>query len=254
MKTVSSVGSATDRSAKVKPAASAASTIRGTSRVHVADLQLHPVRQRPRAGQSVQPGREGLGELLGVAGGLDGDDGVGAHAALELGRRVEGEDPAVVHDGHPVTELVGLFHVVRGEHDRLALGVEALEELPQRQTALGVEPGSGLVEEEDGGPVEDGPRHHEALGHAAREGVDRRLGEARQLEPLQEVVGRLAGLLGPHAEQAAVEVQVLPWGELAVEGVLLRDDPDDLLDERRVLDHVDAAHAWRCRRWGSPGS
>ena len=43
-----------------------------------------------------------------------------------------------------------------------------------------------------GGLVEDRPRHHEALGHAAREGVDGSLGEARQLKAFEQIIGCLS--------------------------------------------------------------
>ncbi len=46
--------------------------------------------------------------------------------------------------------------------------------------------------------------------------------------------------LRPHAEQPAVEVQVLPHGELAVERVLLGDDPAELLGQRRMRRDVHA--------------
>ena len=68
---------------------------------------------------------------------------------LSCCRRVEREDPAVVHDREPVAELVGLLHVVRGEQDRLALVVQLAEDLPQGDAALRVEAGGGLVEEQD---------------------------------------------------------------------------------------------------------
>ena len=55
----------------------------------------------------------------------------------------------MVDDRDPVAELVGLLHVVRGEEDRLALGVELAEDLPQRDAALRVEAGGRLVEEQD---------------------------------------------------------------------------------------------------------
>jgi len=82
-----------------------------------------------------------------LAAGLDGDHGVGVHAALERGRGVQREDLAVIHDGDPVAELVGLFHVVRGEHDRLAVAVQLAEQVPQRQAALRVQARGRLVEE-----------------------------------------------------------------------------------------------------------
>ena len=55
----------------------------------------------------------------------------------------------MVDDREPVAELVGLLHVVRGEEDGLAVGVQLAEDLPQRDAALRVEAGGGLVEEED---------------------------------------------------------------------------------------------------------
>ena len=241
MKTVSSVGSATERSASEKPADFGRLDDPWDQPLRASDLQLDAVGDRSGPCQTVELGLEGRGEPVGVARGLDRHDRVGADAALELGRRVEGEDLAVVHDRHPVAQLVGLLHVVRRQHDGLALAVEAFEQLPQRQPTLGVEPGSGLVEEEHRRPVEDGTGHHQPLCHAAGECVDGRLGEAGQLEPLEQVVGRLLGLLGAHAEEAAVAVQVLPRRELAVQRVLLRHHADQLLDEGRVLDDVDAA-------------
>ena len=81
----------------------------------------------------------------------------------------------MVHDRHPVAELVGLLHVVRGQQDRLAVGVQLAEDLPQRDAALRVEAGGRLVEEQHLRPVHDRPRHHQALGHAARQRHHRRL-------------------------------------------------------------------------------
>ena len=56
-------------------------------------------------------------------------------AALERGRRVEGEDPAVVDDGQPLAEPVGLFHVVRGEDDGEPALVQAAQGLPEQRGA-----------------------------------------------------------------------------------------------------------------------
>ena len=76
--------------------------------------------------------------------------GVDADRRLELGSGVSrASDAAVVDDGDPVAELVGLLHVVGGEQDRLAVGVELAEDLPQGDAALRVEPGGRLVEEQD---------------------------------------------------------------------------------------------------------
>ena len=184
---------------------------------------------------------EGLSDGVGRRGGGDGDEGVGADRGLQRLGRVEGQHPAVVDDGQPVAELVGLLHVVRGEEDGLAVVVELLEDLPQGDAALGVEAGGGLVEEEDRGPVHHRPGDHQALGHAAGEGEHRGLRPLLEAELLEQPVALAAGDLRRHAEEAAVEVEVLPDGEGPVEGVALGHDADELLGRGRVGDHVDAA-------------
>ena len=66
-----------------------------------------------------------------------------------------------------------------------------------------------------------------------------------ELEALEQLVGARSRLRGADPEEAAVEVQVLPDRQLAVEGVGLRHGPDQLLGERRVRDDVDASRRWR---------
>jgi hypothetical protein len=58
------------------------------------------------------------------------------------------DDPAVVDERDPVAQLLGLFEVVRGEQDRRALGVDALDVLPQLEAQLDVDAAVGLVEDE----------------------------------------------------------------------------------------------------------
>jgi hypothetical protein len=82
--------------------------------------------------------------------------------------------------------------------------------------------------------VKDGPRHHEPLRHSPGQGVHGRLGPFRQLELLKQPIGGLAGDLRAHPEQPTVKVQVLPHGELAVQGVLLGNDAAELLGQRRM--------------------
>src|ERR1022692_2473448 len=93
-------------------------------------MQLQPPIHGAGAGDARHVVGEQLREPVGVARGLHRDDGVGADALLQCGRRVEGEDPAVVHDGYPLAELVGLLHVVGGEQDGLAFAVQLTEQVP----------------------------------------------------------------------------------------------------------------------------
>ncbi len=101
--------------------------------------------------------------------------------------------------------------------------------------------------------MEDRPGHHEPLGHAPREGVDRRLRPFRELELLEELVGGPARLGRADPEQAAVEVEVLPHVELSVERVGLRDDADELLGQGGVGHDIDLGDERLARRGDDPG-
>ena len=105
---------------------------------------------------------------------LERDD-VAAEDVLEPGRRVEGHELAVVHDGDAVAEEVGLLHVVGRQDDRHAgLFVELADVLPDVAARLGVEAQGRLVEEEDLGPVDQAAGDLEAALHAARVLLDER--------------------------------------------------------------------------------
>src|SRR5690606_36971843 len=77
--------------------------------------------------------------------------------------------PAVVHDGNPVTEALGLFHVMGGEHDGASGGAQLLHQLPYLPPRLGVEAGGGLVEEDEVGISHQGAAEGQALLLAAGE-------------------------------------------------------------------------------------
>ena len=170
MKTVSSVGSVDETSVTVKPWRSAALNDRGHDASRPPDdqeeLRVDAVdvarRRRPRrgAGRRVRRGRRRAVTVTMVSAPV---------VLLELDRRTQREQLAVVDDREPVTQLIGLFHVVRREEDGLAVGVQLAEDLPEGDATLRVEAGGRLVEEEDRGPVHDRPGHHEPLSHAAGE-------------------------------------------------------------------------------------
>ena len=176
-----------------------------------------------------------------VAVGVHRDDRVGPDRLLQLLGRAERQDLAPIHDPDAIAQLVGLLHVVRRQHDGLAAGVQARDDLPQADPALRVEAGRRLVEEQDGGVVQQRAGDHQPLREAARERHHGRLCPFGQVEPHEQVVGGGARGGGPHSEEAAVEVQVLPHGQRAVEGVRLGHDADQLLGDRRVAHDVDAA-------------
>ena len=193
---------------------------RGTIRSAAVQVQLGPRRSRGRV----------RGDAFHVAGQLSAtrsrspvawhrDDSVRAEAPASAPPGCPG--PGVLPWSmmpDPVAELVRLLHVV-GVSRIVCPSRCSSPSRSQSASRLRVEPGRRLVQEQHRRPVEDRARHHQPLRHAAGQRVHRRLGPLGQLELLQQLVCAPPAMLGPHAEQPSVKVQVLPDRQRAVEGV-----------------------------------
>ena len=147
-----------------------------------------------------------------------------ADRGLELGGRALGDHLAVVDDGDPVGELVGLVEVLRAEQDRRPSGDERADDVPDLVARARIEAGRRLVEEHQLRRDDDARRDVEPAAHAARVVLDQpagRLGEAERLEQLGRArLGR--GAL--QAEQPAEQDQVLAPGQVLVDrGELARE-------------------------------
>ena len=149
-------------------------------------------------------------------------------------RRALGHDHALVHHDQPVAQLLGLVHVVRGDHQRDARLLEPEQLVPQQVPGLRVEAGGRLVEQQQVGPVDQGAGDRQPPLHAAGEVLDLGLRLLGELHELQQLVGPLADLGGRDPEVAAVDVEVVEDVELGVEGVLLRADAEPAADRRAV--------------------
>ena len=79
-----------------------------------------------------------------------------------------GDLAAVVDDRDPVGELVGLVEVLRGQQHRAAVGDQLADRVPHLAAGAGVEPGGGLVEEDQRRPGDQAGREVEPPPHAAR--------------------------------------------------------------------------------------
>ncbi|COZ37787.1 Uncharacterised protein [Mycobacterium tuberculosis] len=91
-----------------------------------------------------------------------------AASDLQFGGTVQCDDPAVDDERHPVAQLVGGGHVVRGEKDRAAARLQVHDDVLDLAGVHRVQPGGGLVEEQqlrvvDQRPGEGQPHLH-ALG------------------------------------------------------------------------------------------
>src|SRR6185437_5330267 len=105
---------------------------------------------------------------------------------------------------------------------------EALNVRPELIAALRVEAERGLVEEEDGGRVQEAAGDLEAALHAAGEGLDVAVLALPQLEGLEQKLDALGAQLARDVVEDAVEVHILVGGLLGVEAGVLKDDAEAL--------------------------
>ncbi|MGR9071296.1 hypothetical protein ACP6ES_30670, partial [Klebsiella quasipneumoniae] len=61
---------------------------------------------------------------------------------------IQAEQMAVIDDGNLIAQLLGLVHVVGGEHHRLALRLDRLDALPEVVAGLEIETRGGLVQKQ----------------------------------------------------------------------------------------------------------
>ena len=113
-------------------------------------------------------------------------DSLRAHRTLQRCRRVLHQNLSVVDDRDAVAKLVGLLHVVRGQHDGNALLAQASHRLPHRDAALRIEPRARLVEKENLRVMRNGARDLNALRQTARKLCRIGVGSLRQMELRQQ--------------------------------------------------------------------
>ncbi len=146
----------------------------------------------------------------------------------------------MVDDGDLVGEPVGLVEVLRGQEHGRALLDQTLDDLPQAQATAGVEPGRGLVEEQDGRLGDQGSGEVEAPAHAARVGLDRAVGGFVELEAVEQLVAARLGLPPTRAVEAADHGQVLEPGQVLVDGGVLAGESDLVAQSDGIADDVEA--------------
>ena len=119
--------------------------------------------------------------------------GAGAEAQLplgagQLGGRALGDHPAAVDDHDVVGELLGLVHVVGGEHHRHPRGAQLADQVPAGVPGLRVHARGRLVEEHQLGTADHGGGEGEPLLLPAGEPAVRRAGVVGEAEPVEQRV------------------------------------------------------------------
>ena len=138
-----------------------------------------------------------------------------AGSALERGDLALVDDPALAHDRHPVAHVLHLGEQMAGEQHGHALVGEAADEQAHVAHARRVEPGRGLVEQQQLGITQERGGDPQPLAHAVRvtaHPVALAAGQLHRVQRLVDPLGRAAAVVGGQ------HLQVLAGVEVGVEG------------------------------------
>ncbi len=135
-------------------------------------------------------------------------------------------------------QALGLVHEVGGQQNRLALLQQQLQTLPHQVPGLRVQPGGGLVQQQQFGVIDQCSGQTQTPLHAARQLARPGVGLVRQRRKLQQGWDARTDLCVFHAEIAAVHQQVFRAGEVGVQRVHLAHHAKLCLDGQRVLRHL----------------
>ncbi|SHV90723.1 Uncharacterised protein [Mycobacteroides abscessus subsp. abscessus] len=91
----------------------------------------------------------------------------------------------MIDDHQLVGQLLGLLHVVRGQHHRDAVPAQAVDQLPHHQPRVRVHAGGRLVEKNQLWPAYERARQREALLLPARQPPVRGAGGIRKAQCVQ---------------------------------------------------------------------
>ena len=199
--------------------------------VLISDVRLDPRARELFAADQLQVGVLEVGHPVAVG---------------ELGAGPLADDLAVVDEGDPVAELLGLLDVVGGEQDRGPFVVDALDVVPELEPQLDVDARGRLVEDQQPRPVHHRPRQDHPPFHPAGEGAGAFVALLGQREGLEQLLGALTAFALRHPEVAGVVVERLLDGQEPVEVDLLRREADRLaglpvVGDRVVAEDLDLA-------------
>ena len=157
----------------------------------------------------------------------EGGDEAGARARVQVVRRADLEQAALVHHADAVGHREGLVLVV-GDEDRgdAELLLDPADRAPQLLADLGVERAEGLVEQQHLGPVRERARDGDALLLAAGELGREALVHALEGDELQQLLAAHQAVGALHAPHPQRELDVVRDAHVAEQGVVLEHEAD----------------------------
>ena len=161
-----------------------------------------------------------------------------ARHADQFASRLVGDQLAMIDDGDPVAQFLGLFEVVRGEHDGHAFTVHLGDQFPQLPPQFHVNASGRLVEHKHGRLVDQRLGDQQAPLHAARERAGIGIAFVGKVHGAQQFLAA-AQVLGDAVEPRLV-FQNFERREERIEDDLLRNDADRALGVTVVAVDVEA--------------
>jgi hypothetical protein len=154
------------------------------------------------AGDGWESSEEVGGEARSAADGADSAD------ALDLGWGAFADDATFVDDNDAVGEGVGLFEIVSGEENGLALSREGAYLMPESAAGFDVQANGGFVEKDEIGVATEGEGEEDALLLAAAELAEWTIFDALKLSDTEDFGdGQRGGVV------AAEEIEMFPDAE-----------------------------------------
>ena len=150
------------------------------------------------------------------------------------------DQPPARDDADPIGHALGDVEDVRG-HDHGAAGGDVLAQhgldLPG---GAGIEPGEGLVEDDDPGLVHERARQRHLLAHALGEALAALMGMGTEAEPVDQPARAGFGMRGVDAPEPADEFEIFERRQLVVDHRLVGNPGHHLLGRDGIGQRVDA--------------
>ena len=129
---------------------------------------------------------------------MEDDGSPRVQSGAEVRDRVHGDNLAVIDDADSLTQLLDLEEHMGREQNRLPLGDEVANEVPEESHAEGVQAAGGLVHDQHLGVVEETLREGETLPHSMGVRLQLLALSLGKADPCEKVAGLLLRVRPPH--------------------------------------------------------
>ncbi len=166
----------------------------------------------------------------------------GLHIGLHGRRAVQGNDLAVVEQGHGVA-MIGLLHIVGRHKDRHALARQLEDQVPESTAGDGIHAGGRFIQKQNARLMLYGATQGQPLLPAARQVTGQQSLLIPQTGHLQHPTFACGPALAGHVIQSGVEINILAHRQVGVKREFLAHIANRRLDTGLLPQNVEAGHS-----------